>query len=120
MWRPCYGETASKEARVMVLRTCDHDGPRGRLFRFCGACGELIHPHTMPLRRCEERHGLKRDIGYAFCVDCGASVSNAPRVLALESTTPPASIEFGPAAVGEKETEKGGAHILEFPVPVRT
>ncbi|MDP3771374.1 MAG: hypothetical protein Q8R16_03675 [bacterium] len=100
--------------------TCDHDGPRGRLVRFCGACGELIHSRTTPLRRCEERHGLKRDLGYAFCVDCGSSVSNAPRGLALQPETP-APLEFGPVAAAEAEegAEEGGARILEFPGPVR-
>ncbi|MDO8622173.1 MAG: hypothetical protein Q7R80_02990 [bacterium] len=106
--------------------TCDHDGLRGRLVRFCGACGELIHSRTTPLRRCEERHGLKRDLGYAFCVDCGESVSNAPRGLALQSEAPapPAPLEFGPVAAAEAEAEEGaeegGARILDFPGSVRT
>ncbi|MBI4450042.1 hypothetical protein HY634_03215 [Candidatus Uhrbacteria bacterium] len=100
--------------------TCDHDGPRGRLVRFCGACGELIHPRTTPLRRCEERHSLKRDLGYAFCVDCGNSVSDAKYVSAFQSATP-APLEFGPdPAVEEAEAaEDGGARILEFPGSVR-
>lgn len=89
------------------IRTCDHEGPSGRLVRFCGNCGELIHPKTVPLADCELRHGLKRDIGYLFCVDCGAPLSGVP----APQPAPPTPREG---------TDGDGARVLEFTGRVRT
>jgi len=62
----------------------------------------------MPIGRCEERHGMKRDIGHLFCVDCGTMVGDA-------QTAPPA-----PPAPRELDADDAteGARILPFPVPV--
>lgn len=86
---------------MATIRKCDHEGPSGRLYRFCGNCGELIHPKMVPLADCELRHGLKRDIGYLFCVDCGASLGGA----SVPQPVPPTP---------RKGIDGDGARILEF------